>query len=173
MFICLLQYFFFDFGLSQLTSLQFILYHEAEFYTPTIPKSTLPFAGLQHMKQCKSFFTNFVPSFDPIKWCLKNGLHSRGSNSQPFRYESYTLTTRPRLLAKIRFQSTLIFLFAFHFFPFQSVYKLHYGNNETLVTVSYCNDYDDKLGFAFTIYQASFVYKWCKFCLPLWSSFGQ
>jgi hypothetical protein len=46
---------FFDFGLSQLTSLQFILYHEAEFYTPTIPKSTLPFAGLQHMKQCKSF----------------------------------------------------------------------------------------------------------------------
>ncbi len=53
------------------------------------------------------------------------------------------------------------------------MYKLHYGNNETLVTVSYCNDYDDKLGFAFTIYQASFVYKWCKFCLPLWSLFGQ
>ena len=40
------------------------------------------------------------------------------------------------------------------------MYKLHYGNNETLVTVSYCNDYDDKLGFAFTIYQASFVYKY-------------
>jgi hypothetical protein len=34
------------------------------------------------------------------------------------------------------------------------VYKLHYGNNETLVTVNYCNDFDDKLGFAFTIYQA-------------------
>jgi hypothetical protein len=44
--------FFFDFGLSRLTSLQFIQYHVAGFYKPTIPqRSTLPFAGLQHMQQ--------------------------------------------------------------------------------------------------------------------------
>ena len=30
---------------------------------------------------------------------------------------------------------------------------MHYGNNETLLTVSYCNDYDDDLGFMFTVYQ--------------------
>ena len=41
------------------------------------------------------------------------------------------------------------------FVSFQSVYKVHYGNNETLVTVSYCNDYDDNFGFAFTIYQVN------------------
>ena len=49
----------------------------------------------------QSFSTNFVPSFDPIELCLKNGLHSGGSNSQPFSYESSALTTRPRLLAKL------------------------------------------------------------------------
>ncbi len=63
-------------------------------------KSTLPF--LQDYSICNNarleFSTNFVPSFDPIEWCLKNGLHSGGSNSQPFSHESSALTTRPRLL---------------------------------------------------------------------------
>ena len=38
---------------------------------------------------------------------------------------------------------------------FQSVYQVHYGNNETYETVNYCNDYDDAYGLMFTIYQAS------------------
>ena len=41
----------------------------------------------------------FVLSFDPNEWCLKNGLHSGGSNLQPISYEFSALTTRPRLLA--------------------------------------------------------------------------
>ncbi len=46
--------FFFFFGLSWLISLQFIQYHVAGFYKPTIPQSsTLPFSGLQHMQQCQ------------------------------------------------------------------------------------------------------------------------
>ena len=94
-------YFLGDFGLSQLTSLQFIHCHVAGFYKPTIPQS--PPSHLQDYSICNNarleFSTNFVPSFDPIEWCLKNGLHSGGSNSQPFSHESSALTTRPRLLA--------------------------------------------------------------------------
>jgi hypothetical protein len=67
---------------------------------PTIPQS--PPSHLQDYSICNNarleFSTNFVPSFDPIEWCLKNGLHSGGSNSQPFSHESSALTTRPRLL---------------------------------------------------------------------------
>ncbi len=63
-------------------------------------KSTLPFAGLQHMQQCQvRVFHNFVPSFDPNEWCLNNGLHSGGLNPGPLCHESSALTTRPRLLA--------------------------------------------------------------------------
>ena len=36
---------------------------------------------------------------------------------------------------------------------FQSVYNVYYGNNETLLKQSYCNDFDDNLGYFFTIYQ--------------------
>ncbi len=90
-----------DFGLSQLTSLQFIHCHVAGFYKPTIPQS--PPSHLQDYSICNNarleFSTNVVPSFDPVEWCLKNGLHSGGSNSQPFSHESSALTTRPRLLA--------------------------------------------------------------------------
>jgi hypothetical protein len=94
-------FFFLDFGLSQLTSLQFIHCHVAGFFKPTIPQS--PPSHLQDYSKCNNarleFSTNFfVPSFDPIEWCLKNGLHSGGSNSQPFSHESSALTTRPRLL---------------------------------------------------------------------------
>jgi hypothetical protein len=91
---------FLDSGLSQLTSLQFIQYHVAGFYKPIIPQSP-PF-HLQYYSICNNarleFSTNFVPCFGPIEWCLKNGLHCGGSNSQPFSFESSALTTRPRLL---------------------------------------------------------------------------
>jgi hypothetical protein len=62
--------FFLDFGLSQLTSLQFIHCHVAGFYKPTIPQSSP--SHLQEFSICNNarleFSTNFVPSFDPIKW---------------------------------------------------------------------------------------------------------
>jgi hypothetical protein len=96
-------YFFFllDFGLSRLTSLQFIQYHVAGFYKPTIPQS--PPSHLQDYSKCNNarleFSTIFVPSFDPNEWCLKNGLHSGGLNPGPLGLESSALTTRPRLLA--------------------------------------------------------------------------
>ena len=45
------------------------------------------------------FSTIFFPSFDPNKWCLKNGLHSGCLNPGPLSHESSALTTRPRLLA--------------------------------------------------------------------------
>ncbi len=88
------------FGLNQLTSLQFILYHVAGFYKLTIPQS--PPSHLQDYSTCNNarleFSTIFVPSFDPNEWCLKNGLHSGGLNPGPLGHESSALTTRPRLL---------------------------------------------------------------------------
>ena len=90
-----------DSGLSRLTSLQFIQYHVAGFYNPTIPQS--PPSHLQDYSICNNarleFSTIFVPSFDPNEWCLKNGLHSGGLNPGPLGHESSALTTRPRLLA--------------------------------------------------------------------------
>ncbi len=81
-----------DFGLSRLTSLQFIQNHVAGFYKPTNPQS--PPSHLQDYSICQVsvFSTIFVPSFDPNEWCPKNGLHIGG-------HESSALTTRPRLLA--------------------------------------------------------------------------
>jgi hypothetical protein len=112
-------FFFLDFGLSQLTSasLQFIHCHVAGFYKPTIPQS--PPSHLQDYSICNNarleFSTIFVPSFDPIEWCLKNGLHRRGSNSQPFSHKSSALTTRPRLLAQIDQVYIFNFLRNFHY----------------------------------------------------------
>jgi hypothetical protein len=83
--------FFLDFGLSRLTSLQFIQYHVAGFYKPTIPQS--PPSHLRDYSICNNtrleFSTIFVPSFDPSEWCLKNGLHS----PIPMSHESSALTT--------------------------------------------------------------------------------
>jgi hypothetical protein len=102
--ILLLFFFIFfclDFGLSRLKSLQFIQYHVAGFYKPTIPQS--PPSHLQDYSICNNarleFSTIFVPSFDPNEWCLKNGLHSGGLNPGPLGLGSSALTTRPRLLA--------------------------------------------------------------------------
>ncbi len=89
------------FGLSRLTSLQFIQYHVAGFYKLTIPQS--PPSHLQDYSTYNNasldFSTIFVPSFDPNEWCLKNGLYSGGLNPGPLGHESSALTTRPRLLA--------------------------------------------------------------------------
>ncbi len=78
-----------DFGLSRLTSLQFIQYHVAGFYKPTIPQSTPPF-HLRDYSTCNNarleFFHIFVPSFDPNEWCLKNGLHSGGLTSRSWAF---------------------------------------------------------------------------------------
>jgi hypothetical protein len=90
-----------DFGLSRLTSLQFIQYHVVGFYKPTIPQSTP--SHLRDDSICNNarleFSTIFVPSFDPNEWCLKNGLHSGSLNLGHLGHESSTLTTRPRLFA--------------------------------------------------------------------------
>ncbi len=92
------------FGLSQLTSLQFILYHVAGFYKPTIPQS--PPSHLQDHSICNNarleFSTNIVPNFDPNELGLKNGLHSGSSNQGPLGHESSALSTRPQLLAQAR-----------------------------------------------------------------------
>ncbi len=101
MFFFFLFFFTLDFGLSRLTSLQFIQYHVAGFYKPTIPQS--PPSHLRDYSTCNNarleFSTIFVPSFDPNEWCLKNGLHSGCLNPGPLSLESSALTTRPRLLA--------------------------------------------------------------------------
>ncbi len=102
----MLFFFFFfllDFGLSRMTSLQFIQYHVAGFYKPTIPQS--PPYHLRDYSTCNNarleFSTIFVPSFDPNEWCLKNGLHSGGLNPGPLGHEHSALTTRPGLLAQL------------------------------------------------------------------------
>ncbi len=94
-------FFFLDFGLSRLTSLQFIQYHLAGLYKPTIPQS--PPSHLRDYSTCNNarleFSIIFVLSFDPNEWCLKNGLRSGGLNPGPLGHESSALTTRPWLLA--------------------------------------------------------------------------
>ncbi len=96
-----LRFFRGDFGLSRLTSLQFIQYHVAGFYKPTIPQS--PPSHMLDYSTCNNarleFSKIFVPSIDPNECWLKNGLHSGGLNSGPLGHESSAFTTRPRLLA--------------------------------------------------------------------------
>ena len=44
------------------------------------------------------------------------------------------------------------------FFIFQSVYPLHFGDEEgKYVTQYYCNDYDDRLSLIYVIYQVTQV----------------
>ncbi len=93
--------FFWVFGLSRLTSSQFIQWYVPGFYEPTIPQS--PPSHLQAYSTWNNarleFSTIFVPSFDPNEWCLKNSLLSGGLNPGPLGHESSNLTTRPWLLA--------------------------------------------------------------------------
>jgi hypothetical protein len=66
-------------------------------------KSTLPFAGLQHINNARLISNQFLLQvFDPNEWCLKNGLLSGGLSPRPFSHESSALTTRPQLLALLR-----------------------------------------------------------------------
>ena len=98
---------FFYFGLSRLTSLQFIQYHVAGFCKPNIPQS--PPSHLWDNSTFNNarldFSTIFVLSFDPDEWCLKNGFHSGGLSSRPLGHESSALTTRPWLLALKKWKS--------------------------------------------------------------------
>ena len=73
------NFFWLDFCLSQLTSLQFILNHVTGFYKQPFLKVHPPICICNYDRL--EFSTNFVSSFDPNKWCLKNGLHSGDSNS--------------------------------------------------------------------------------------------
>ncbi len=111
-----------DFGLSWLTSLQFIQYHVAGFYKPTIPQS--PPSHFQDYSICNNagleFSTIFVPSFDPNEWCLKNGLRSGGLNPGPLGHESSASTTRPRPLAV----TYIVLSFKFEIKSYKIVFKL-------------------------------------------------
>jgi hypothetical protein len=83
----LTKFFVFFFGLSLLTSLQFIQYRVAGFYKPTIPQS--PPSHLRDYSTCNNarleFSTIFLPSFDPNEWCLKNGFHNGGFDPRTSR----------------------------------------------------------------------------------------
>ncbi len=81
-----------DFGLSQLTSLQFIQFR---FLSQTFLKVHPPICRIT----AYATMPGLVPCFEPNEWCLKNGLHSGGLNPGPLCHESPVLTTRPRLLA--------------------------------------------------------------------------
>ncbi len=90
-------FFFLEFGLSRLTSLQFFLCRVAGFYKPTIPQSPPSnFWDYSTFNNARlEFSTIFVPCFDPNDWCLKNGLHSGSLNPGPLGHKSSALTTRP------------------------------------------------------------------------------
>jgi hypothetical protein len=100
---CTLIFYLLGFGLRPLTSLQFIQYHVAGFYKPTIPQS--PPSHLREYSTCNNarleFSSIFVTSIDPNEWCLKNDLHSWGLDPVPLSHESSALTNRPRLLTSI------------------------------------------------------------------------
>jgi hypothetical protein len=92
--------FFLDFGLSRLTSLQFILCHVAGFYKLTIPQS-LP-SHLRDYSTCNNarleFSTNFCSKLWS-KWMVPEKWSPCGSlKPGPLGHESSALTTRPRLL---------------------------------------------------------------------------
>jgi hypothetical protein len=95
------KFFLLGFGLSRLTSLQFIQYHVAGFYKPCIlhsPPSHLRDYSKRNNARLE-FSTIFVPSFDPNEWCLQNVLRNEFLNPGPLGHESSALTTRPWLLA--------------------------------------------------------------------------
>lgn len=70
-----------------------------------------------------------------------------------FPMKSRSLCTMTNLRRGVFFVWGLSLLLAAPVLYTKSTYSTHYGNNVTLLTVSYCNDFDDYLGYVFTIYQ--------------------
>ncbi len=64
--ILFFSFFLLEFGLSRLTSLQFILNHEAGFYKPTIPQS--PPSLLQDYSICNNARSEFFHEFCSKLW---------------------------------------------------------------------------------------------------------
>ena len=120
-----LFFFVWEFGPGQLTSFHFILM-KLDFISLPSSKSTLPFAGLQHMQQCNArlISTRFLlPCFDPNEWCMKNVLHSVGLNPRPLSHESSALNCHEGLyLDKMvfKFESRIINYFIKNFVEFKS-----------------------------------------------------
>ena len=95
---------FLDFGLSHLTSIQFIMYHVAEFYKPTIPQS--PPSHLRDYSTCNNARLEFfgfpqflIQALIQVNGALKMVSTVGGLNPGPLCHESSSLTTRPWLLA--------------------------------------------------------------------------
>ncbi len=76
-----------------------------DFISQPSSKSTLPFAGLQHMQQCQVNFHSIFTSMLWSKWMVHEKWSSQGGlNPRPLSCESSALTTRPQLLPlSIRF----------------------------------------------------------------------
>ena len=134
------EFFLLGFGLSRLTSLQFIQYHVAGFYKPCIlhsPPSHLRDYSKRNNARLE-FSTIFVPSFDPNEWCLQNVLRNEFLNPGPLGHESSALTTRPRLLATkiMRNFNLLIFQVSINHEKFQLT---HLSKNMEQIKPNYCN----------------------------------
>ncbi len=99
------QTFLWEFGPGKLTSFISSLAMKLDFISQPSSKSTLPFAGLQHMQQCQ---VNFQPSFAPgfwSKWMVPEKWSPQwGVEPTTSQYEFSVLTTRPRLLVSNFFQ---------------------------------------------------------------------
>ncbi len=115
-------FFFLDFGPGQLTSFMFILSYEAGFFiSKPSSKSTLPWAGLQHMQQCQVGWNiplSLTASCYWSKWMVHERWSSqwvKDSNPQPSSHESSALTTRPRLLAITDHINQMISITSIHF----------------------------------------------------------
>ncbi len=92
--------FFLDFGLSRLASLQYIQYHVAGFYKPTIPQS--PPSHLRDYSTCNNAKLEFFHYFCSKLWAKWMVLEkwSPSWGFEPRTSRSWVLlTTRPQLLA--------------------------------------------------------------------------
>ncbi len=63
--ICFLGFFLWEFGPGQLTCFHFIRM-KLDFISQPSSKSTLPFAGLQHMQQCQVNFNSIFPEISSL-----------------------------------------------------------------------------------------------------------
>ena len=66
------------------------------------------------------------PYFDPNEWWMKNGIHSRNSNSRPLGSESSALITRQRLLTQNKcWFCLLMFVYLISINTFFSLVKIN------------------------------------------------